>query len=46
MLYETIESDIDETLKKLGIRHLRRRRIDTLSYGEKKKVCIGSVDIG
>lgn len=46
MLYETIEQDIDVTLKKLGIRHLKDQRISTLSLGDKRKVSIGSVNIG
>lgn len=46
LLYETIEQDIDTTLKKLGIRHLKDDRISTLSLGDKRKVSVGSVNIG
>jgi ABC-2 type transport system ATP-binding protein len=45
-LYETIEKEIDITLKKLGIRHLKNQRINTLSLGDKRKVSVGSVNIG
>jgi energy-coupling factor transporter ATP-binding protein EcfA2 len=34
---------VEEVLDQLGIAHLRRRRISTLSAGEKQRVAIGSV---